>query len=226
MRPRLPVRAEGSVLDASCPLEPKRTHAPSQYRRPVVGSPHRREVRGAPEGARSPALVDRIPILYRMPRARVPPLPPRLLVVLMSAATSEPLVPLHANQPAQRPSKPRNGSGIESRSPAAHKRWALTSPLLAAQIRLLCWNSVWTNQPPHRRIRHAAVGAHTVGNCRGFQKRNLPRDPDVARNLLATPPRYPGERPPLLLASKPLPVSGLQPDGEDQGRYAGVDHWT
>jgi hypothetical protein len=43
----------------------------------------------------------RIPIQHRTPRAHVPPLPPRLLLVKISAATSEPLVPLHTNQPAQ-----------------------------------------------------------------------------------------------------------------------------
>ena len=42
---RLPplVRAEESVLDVSCPLEPECTPAPSRYRQPAGGSPHRRE---------------------------------------------------------------------------------------------------------------------------------------------------------------------------------------
>src|SRR5690349_1363875 len=120
----------------------------------------------------------------------------------MSAATSEPLVPLHANQPAQSPSKPRNGSVLESRSPVAHKRWAVTSLLLSAQIRLPCWHSVWTNQPPHRRIRPAKVGERIVGNCRGSQRRNPPRDPDGGQNPPASPRQGSAAPPPLLPVSK------------------------
>src|ERR1700685_2113701 len=124
----------------------------------------------------------------------------------MSAAMSEPLVPLHTNQAIQSPSKPGIGSVIESLSPAAHKRWAATSLLLAAQIRLPRSHSVWTSQPPPRQMSPAKAGEHTVGSCPGLQERTQPRDPDGGQNLPATSRRYSGDRP-ALLASKRPPVS-------------------